>query len=281
MLTYEKCELCPRRCGINRTGGEKGFCRMPDHILAARAMLHYGEEPVLCGNSPTGAVFFSGCTLGCTYCQNGEISHGGKGKPLTSQDLRGIFLRLIESGASSIDLVTPTQFLPSLIPALTPKLPVPVIYNCGGYERVETLRELEGLIDVYLPDFKYSDNALAKRLSSAPDYFEVASAAIEKGKMIRGVLVRHLVLPGHLDNTFGVLERLAELFPARDVPLSLMSQYVPMGGLPAPLDRRLSEEEYASALSWMELCGLKRGFSQERSAATTELLPEFDFSGLF
>ena len=292
MLTYEKCELCPRRCGINRAEGEKGFCRMPSLILAARAMLHYGEEPVLCGNSPTGAVFFSGCTLGCAYCQNGEISHSGKGKSLTSQDLREIFLRLIENGASSIDLVTPTQFLPSLIPALTPKLPVPVIYNCGGYERVETLRELEGLIDVYLPDFKYSDNALAKSLSSAPDYFEVASAAIEEmhrqtgsgvyenGRMLRGVLVRHLVLPGHLDNTFGVLERLAELFPKKDVPLSLMSQYVPTGSLPAPLDRRLSEEEYASALSWMELCGLKRGFLQERSAATTELLPEFDFSGL-
>ena len=170
---------------------------------------------------------------------------------------------------------------------------MPVVYNCGGYEKVETLRELEGLVDVYLPDFKYSDNALGQALSGAPDYFEVCCAALKEmyrqtgspryggGQMIRGLLVRHLVLPGQLDNTFGVLEAMAELFPKKDVPLSLMSQYVPMGNLPAPLDRRLTEEEYAAALSWMELCGLHLGYGQELSAATTELLPEFNFEGIF
>ncbi len=265
---------------------------MPGQVTAARAMLHFGEEPCISGGFGTGAVFFSGCTLKCAYCQNAEISLGGKGKPLDPGKLREIFLRLIDEGADSIDLVTPTQFLPDILPALTPKLPVPVVYNCGGYESVETLRALEGLVDVYLPDFKYSDNALAARLSAAPDYFEVCKAALREmyrqvgrpkyddGQMTRGLLVRHLVLPGQLDNSFGVLEAIAELFPERDVPVSLMSQYVPMGKVPEALQRRLTPEEYAAALSWMELCGLKEGYSQERSAATSELLPDFDFQGI-
>ena len=217
-MDYRNCTLCPRRCGVDREAGQTGFCGMPAGLRIARAMLHYGEEPPISGIFGTGAVFFSGCTLRCVYCQNREISAGGKGKAVSSEQLRALFERLIDEGAQSIDLVTPTHFLPSILPALTPKLPVPVVYNCGGYERVETLRQLEGLVDIYLPDMKYADNALAARLSAAPDYFETASAAIremyrqtgpavvEDGIMRRGVLLRHLVLPGYLENTLRVLD---------------------------------------------------------------------------
>ena len=292
MLTYSNCMLCPRRCGVDRAAGQTGFCGMPAQLTAARAMLHYGEEPVIAGSFGTGAVFFSGCTLRCRFCQNREISLARKGKALSSNELREIFLRLIDEGAQSIDLVTPTHFLPSILPALTPKLPVPMVYNCGGYERVETLRELEGLVDIYLPDMKYADNALAARLSGAPDYFEVAAAAIqemyrqvggaviEDEQMRRGVLIRHLVLPGAVENSLRVIEWVAETFPKGDVLFSLMSQYVPSPDLPAPLNRRLTPEEYEGALSWLELCGIEQGFTQELAAATDELLPEFNFEGL-
>ena len=292
MPGYENCTLCPRQCGVDRTAGQLGFCRMPGQLRAAKAMLHYGEEPPISGAFGTGAVFFSGCTLRCVYCQNREISEGGKGKPLEPGQLRAIFERLIDEGAQSIDLVTPTQFLPDILPALTPKLPVPVVYNCGGYERVETLRLLEGLVDVYLPDLKYADNVLAARLSRAPDYFETATAALremyrqvgaavlEDGQLVRGLLVRHLVLPGHLDNSLRVIEWLAEAFPKGDVLVSLMSQYVPIGVQEPPLDRRVTAEEYAGAVSWLELCGLKNGYVQDAAAATTEYLPVFDFEGI-
>ena len=292
MPGYENCTLCPRQCGVDRTAGQLGFCRMPGQLRAAKAMLHYGEEPPISGAFGTGAVFFSGCTLRCVYCQNREISEGGKGKPLEPGQLRAIFERLIDEGAQSIDLVTPTQFLPDILPALTPKLPVPVVYNCGGYERVETLRLLEGLVDVYLPDLKYADNVLAARLSRAPDYFETATAALremyrqvgaavlEDGQLTRGLLVRHLVLPGHLDNSLRVIEWLAEAFPKGDVLVSLMSQYVPIGVQEPPLDRRVTAEEYAGAVSWLELCGLKNGYVQDAAAATTEYLPVFDFEGI-
>lgn len=292
MPGYENCTLCPRQCGVDRTAGQLGFCRMPGQLRAAKAMLHYGEEPPISGAFGTGAVFFSGCTLRCVYCQNREISEGGKGKPLDSARLRAIFERLIDEGAQSIDLVTPTQFLPDILPALTPKLPVPVVYNCGGYERVETLRLLEGLVDVYLPDLKYADNALAARLSRAPDYYETATAALremyrqvgaavlEDGQLVRGLLVRHLVLPGHLDNSLRVIEWLAEAFPKGDVLVSLMSQYVPIGVQEPPLDRCVTGEEYAGAVSWLELCGLKNGYVQDAAAATTEYLPVFDFEGI-
>ena len=261
-------------------------------MTAARAMLHYGEEPPIAASFGTGAVFFSGCTLRCRYCQNREISLARKGKPISSEELRDIFLRLIDEGAQSIDLVTPTHFLPSILPALTPKLPVPVVYNCGGYERVETLRELEGLVDVYLPDLKYADNRLAARLSDAPEYFDVAAAAIcemyrqvggyviEDEQMQRGVLIRHLVLPGAVGNSLRVIEWVARTFPKNDVLFSLMSQYVPSPTLPVPLNRRLTAEEYDGAVSWLELCGIRNGFVQDLAAASDELLPDFDFSGL-
>lgn len=292
MLTYENCTLCPRQCGVNRAAGQLGFCRMPAEPLLGRAMLHHGEEPPISAERGTGAVFFSGCTLRCSFCQNAEISANGRGVAVTAERLREIFESLIAHGAQTLDLVTPTHFLPSVLPALTPKQPVPVVDNCGGYERVETLRELEDLVDVYLPDMKYADNKLAAELSCAPDYFETAAAAIremyrqtggaviENGVLRRGVLIRHLLLPGHLENTLRVIEWVAEAFPKKDVLFSLMSQYTPMGNQKPPLNRRISEAEYDGALSWMELCGLQNGFTQEFSSATTELLPEFNFDGI-
>lgn len=291
---YENCTLCPRSCGVNRIAGQRGFCGMPAELRAARAALHFWEEPPLSGSGGAGAVFFSGCTLRCKYCQNYEISRDGFGKALDSARLRKIFLRLIDEGAQCIDLVTPTQFLPDILPALTPKLPVPVVYNCGGYERVETLRELEGLIDVYLPDFKYADASLAARLSAASAYSKVALAAIremlrqtgpyriEDGRLRSGVLIRHLILPGEIENSLRVLDLIADSFPKDSVLVSLMSQYVPMGEalfLP-PYDRRITREEYDAVLSWLYLRGLQNGYTQGMEAASLDFVPEFDGSGI-
>ncbi len=294
MLSYTHCTLCPRRCGVDRTRGQLGFCKMPGQVHAARAGVHYWEEPVISGSFGSGAVFFSGCTLKCAFCQNYDISQENFGKPLTSAELRAAFERLIDEGVQNINLVTPTHFLPDILPALEPKLPVPVVYNCGGYESVETLRQLEGKIDVYLPDFKYSDNALAKKLSSAPDYFETASAAIlemyrqvgkpviEGDEMKRGVLVRHLVLPGCVDNSLGVLDWVAEHFRSGDILFSLMSQYVPMGRAAEmpPFDRRITELEYDSVLSYMMLLGIEDGYTQDFSSAERGYTPSFNLTGL-
>ena len=294
MLSYAHCTLCPRRCGVDRTRGQLGFCKMPGQVHAARAGVHYWEEPVISGSFGSGAVFFSGCTLKCAFCQNYDISQENFGKPLTSAELRAAFERLIDEGVQNINLVTPTHFLPDILPALEPKLPVPVVYNCGGYESVETLRQLEGKIDVYLPDFKYSDNALAKKLSSAPDYFETASAAIlemyrqvgkpviEGDEMKRGVLVRHLVLPGCVDNSLGVLDWVAEHFRSGDILFSLMSQYVPMGRAAEmpPFDRRITELEYDSVLSYMMLLGIEDGYTQDFSSAERGYTPSFNLTGL-
>ena len=289
-MNYEHCALCPRRCGVNRLAGERGYCGMPAEAMVAKAMLHYGEEPPISGSYGTGAVFFSGCTLRCAFCQNREISFDGVGR--STKHLRRIFEQLIDEGAQSIDLVTPTHFLPDILPALAPKLPVPVVYNCGGYESVETLKRLEGLVDIYLPDFKYSDNRLAMELSKAPDYFEVASAAIremyrqtgpvvmEDDMMQRGILLRHLVLPGYVDNSLGVIDWVAEQFPGDRILFSLMRQYTPMGTLAEPLNRKVTDEEYDACVSWMEFCGIENGFTQGAEAATTEFLPDFDFGGI-
>lgn len=294
MLSYAHCTLCPHRCGVDRTRGQLGFCKMPGQVHAARAGVHYWEEPVISGSFGSGAVFFSGCTLKCAFCQNYDISQENFGKPMTSAELRAAFERLIDEGVQNVNLVTPTHFLPDILPALEPKLPVPVVYNCGGYESVETLRQLDGKIDVYLPDFKYSDNALAKKLSSAPDYFETASAAIlemyrqvgkpmlEDDEMKRGVLVRHLVLPGCVDNSLGVLDWVAEHFRSGDILFSLMSQYVPMGRAAEmpPFDRRITELEYDSVLSYMMLLGIEDGYTQDFSSAERGYTPSFDLTGL-
>lgn len=293
-ITYSPCTLCPRMCGVDRTAGARGFCGMPAYPAAARAAAHYWEEPVISGTNGSGAVFFSGCTLRCRFCQNHEISTERHGFPLDSARLREIFRNLIDAGCHNINLVTPTHFLPDILPALEPKLPVPVVYNCGGYERVETLRALEGKVDVWLPDMKYSDPRLAARLSAAPGYVETAKAAIlemyrqtgpcviENGLLRRGVLIRHLILPGQIDNSVGVLEWIAGSFPKGAVLVSLMSQYVPMG--PAakvpPFDRRITQEEYDTVLSWLYFFGLDDGFVQGPEAASLEYVPEFNGEGI-
>ena len=287
------CTLCPRRCGAERTaeaGG--GFCRMPGGLRVARAMLHHWEEPPISGRNGAGTVFFSGCTLGCVYCQNGDISAGGFGKDISAARLREIFEELIAQGAHNIELVTPTHFLPWILPALTPRLPVPVVYNCGGYERVETLRALEGLVDVYLPDLKYADGALAAELSGAADYFPVACEAIremfrqvgpyvlEDGLLTRGVVIRHLVLPGYLDNTRRVLDWIAETFVPGDVLVSLMSQYTPTANMTGRLARRVTAAEYRAAADYMRNCGITDGFVQERTSAEEAYTPAFDGEGV-
>jgi len=293
-MDYGNCRLCPRQCGVDRTKGELGFCKMPGRVRAARAAAHYWEEPVISGSFGSGAVFFSGCTLGCGFCQNSEISSGGFGKELNTDQLREVFLRLIEDGVENINLVTPTHFLPDILPALEPKLPVPVVYNCGGYERVETLRMLEGKVDIWLPDMKYSLPALAARLSGAADYVETAKAAIcemvrqvgppviQDGIMERGVIIRHLVLPGNVENSLGVLDWISETFRPGEVLVSLMSQYTPMGKLrnTPPFDRTVTEDEYAAVRSWMDLCGIREGFCQDPQAIGKEYIPDFDLKGL-
>ena len=291
-MNYSDCNLCPRGCRVDRTAGKTGFCGQTDQVKIARAAPHFWEEPVLCGQGGSGTVFFSGCTLGCVFCQNEEISHQGLGKE--AKNLRQVFERLIEQGVSNINLVTATQFLPSILPALTPKLTVPVVYNCGGYESVETLKQLEGLVDIYLPDMKYSNNALAKTLSKAPNYVEVASAAIlemfrqvgrvkmENGLMKQGMILRHLILPGQIDNSLGVLDWVETHFQPGEILFSLMSQYVPMGKaktMPG-FDRPINEMEYDAVLSYMELLGIEDGYTQDFSAAVEEYIPEWDLTGL-
>ena len=285
-VDYVNCLLCPRQCGVDRTSGQRGFCGCPDTALVAKAMLHKWEEPVLAGNGGSGAIFFGGCTLGCKYCQNRAISGGATGKPVDAVQLRVIMEQLIADGAENIDLVTPTHFLPTILPALEPKLPVPVVYNCGGYERVETIRALDGKIDIYLPDLKYADGRLAPELSGAVDYFSVATAAIREmvrqtgpvvwqgDKVTRGVIIRHLILPGDVDNSLRVLDWIGENFAPGQVLVSLMRQYTPMGGLPAPFDRPISDEEYEAVLSWMYLNDLE-GFTQEAEAADQGFIPDF------
>ena len=285
-MSYVNCNLCPRRCGVDRTRGEKGFCRCPDTALVAKTMLHKWEEPVLAGDGGSGAIFFGGCTLGCKYCQNAAISGVPVGKAMDSAALRQAMEDLISQGAENIDLVTPTQFLPTILPALTPKLPVPVVYNCGGYERAETIGKLDRLVDIYLPDLKYADNALAFALSGAKDYFQVAASAIKEmvrqigpvqwdgDKVTRGVIIRHLILPGQVENSLKVLDWIGETFAPGEVLVSLMRQYTPMPGLKAPFDRPITEEEYDAVLSWMFLNDIE-GFTQEESSSTTAFIPDF------
>lgn len=285
-MNYVNCSLCPRSCYVNREAGQLGYCRCPGTALVAKTMIHKWEEPALAGAGGSGAIFFGGCTLGCKFCQNMVISGGPAGKPVDSVQLRGIMEELITRGAENIDLVTPTHYLPTILPALEPKLPVPVVYNCGGYERVETLKLLEGKVDIYLPDLKYADNRLAKVLSGVPDYFEITTAAIremvrqtspaqwEGEKLVRGTIIRHLILPGCVDNSLKVLDWIGENFAPGEVLVSLMRQYTPMGGLPGPLDRRITDEEYDAVLSWMYLNDLE-GFTQEANAADQSFIPDF------
>ena len=285
-MDYQTCKLCPRACGVDRTAGQLGFCGGTDTAMVSKVMLHQWEEPALSPAGKSGAVFFGGCTLKCRYCQNAAISRKPVGKEVDSDQLRQIFEQLVADGAENIDLVTPTHYIPTILPALEPKLPVPVIYNCGGYESVDTLRALAGKVDIYLPDLKYADPRLGKALSAAPDYFESATAAIREmvrqvgapkfqgDRMVSGVLIRHLILPGFVENSLKVLDWIGENFAPGQVLVSLMRQYTPMPGLPAPLDRCVTDEEYDAVLSWMYLNDLE-GFTQEDTAASGAFIPDF------
>ena len=285
-MSYVNCKLCPRQCGVDRTGGERGFCGGPDVAMVAKTMLHRWEEPALAGSGGSGAIFFGGCTLGCSYCQNYAISRGPVGTPMDSAALRQTMEDLIAKGAENIDLVTPTQYLPTILPALEAPLPVPVVYNCGGYERAETLEQLRGKVDIFLPDMKYADSRLAAELSGAADYFPVAAAAIrtmaritgpvewEGERLKKGTVIRHLILPGQVENSLKVLDWIGETFPPGYVLVSLMRQYTPVPGMKPPYDRPVTEEEYQSVLSWMYLNDLE-GFTQEAASSDGAYIPDF------
>lgn len=270
----------------------EGFCGLPATPVVARAGLHFWEEPCVSGARGSGAVFFSGCVLRCVYCQNHAISHENFGKPVSVERLREIFWELIGQGAHNINLVSPTPFAPAIREALAEPLPVPVVWNTGGYERVETLRSLEGKVQVWLPDLKYVDSGLSQDLSGAADYFDAASAAIremvrqtgdyvlEDGLLKRGVLIRHLMLPGQLENTKAVLDWVAETFRPGQVLLSLMAQYTPQPGAEGLLSRRVTGAEYRAALRYMENLGITDGYCQDTASARAEYTPDFDLTGV-
>ena len=290
------CILCPRRCAAPR-GAETpgGFCRSPLLPSVARAAAHYGEEPCIAGKNGTGAVFFTGCNLRCVFCQNRAISRGEGGKTLSVKELRALLLRLRDTGVDSIDLVTGAHYVPAIAEALSGlTLGIPVVWNSSGYENVEALRMLEGMVQVYMPDYKYSDPIAAKKYSAAADYPETARAAIlemyrqtgpavldENGLLRRGVLIRHLILPGQLEDARDAVDFAADSFPPGSVLFSLMSQYTPMPGLGAfpELQRRVSPEENETLIHYMRVRGLS-GFWQESAAATEEEIPAFDLTGL-
>lgn len=293
MDLYKNCRLCPRECGADRTSGRLGFCGCGSEIKIARAALHRWEEPCISGRSGSGAVFFSGCTLGCVFCQNYEISAGLKGYEITEEELADEFLRLQSEGANNINLVTPTQYLPGIISALdTAKsrgLNIPIVYNCGGYEKTETLKMLEGYIDVYLPDFKYFSDKYALGYSRAADYVSFAKTAVaemyrqtgkcvfdENGIIKSGVIVRHLLLPGLLFESKKAVDYLYETY-GDNIWLSLMSQYTPMpqvSGNPR-LNRRVPDKQYPALVDYCANRGMTRVYVQESTSADMCYIPEF------
>lgn len=287
------CMACPRKCGVDRETVH-GFCGVPAKFKVARAAKHFWEEPCISGTNGSGTVFFSGCSLRCVYCQNLEISHGCFGKELADDDLLRIFDRLIEAGAHNINLVNPTHYAERLAPLLRAyRSPVPVVYNSSGYERVQTLQKLEGLIDIYLPDLKYITADAAKRYSGAADYFSVAAAAIKEmkrqqpddifadGLMKKGVIIRHLILPKNTNRSVEILRCLAESFGTETV-VSLMAQYTPCGELSAfpELQRRITAREYEKVLAALEDLGFENAYIQERTAASEDFIPAFDLTGV-
>lgn len=287
------CTLCPRNCGAERTAEKAGgVCVMPSNPVCAKAQLHLWEEPCLVGEHGAGTVFFSGCNLRCKFCQNGVISQEGYGKPIDARRLREIYGELIAQGAACIDLVTPTHFTPVILESLQEPLPVPVVWNSGGYEKPETLRLLEGKVQIYLPDLKYALPRPAKEYSAAEDYFQWASAAIlemfrqtgpyrmENGQLKSGVLIRHLLLPGELENTRRCIDWVAEAFRPGDVLFSLMSQYTPQPGAAGKLARHVTKAEYAAAEAYLANCGVTDGYTQERTSAQREYTPDFDLTGI-
>lgn len=295
------CNLCPRNCNVRRRAGETGVCGQTDVIKAARAALHYWEEPCISGTAGSGTVFFSGCNLHCVYCQNRSISEGGAGKEITADRLSDIFLELQEKGANNINLVTPGHFAPQIAAALSAAkangLHLPVVYNTGSYEYAETLKRMEGLVDIYLPDFKYMDDALARRYSHAEDYSGVAEAAIaemvrqtgpavfengsEDGLLKRGTIVRHLVLPGCAEDSKNVIRYLYETY-GNTVYISIMNQFTPMAGLERypELNRKVTKEEYEEVVDYAIAIGVECGFIQEGGTAQESFIPAFDGEGI-
>lgn len=293
MEAYRNCHLCPRACGVDRTAGKVGVCRSADIPLVAHSMLHRWEEPCLVGENGSGAVFFSGCGLGCVFCQNRKISSGGIGKPYTASELSDLYFRLEEAGAANINLITAAHFIPhvrvSLGLAKGRGLRIPVVYNSSGYESVSALRSLEGLIDIYLPDFRYIKPETARRYSRAADYPMVAEAAIEEmvrqtgaprlgenGGMVGGTIVRLLLLPTHLIETKMILRRLYHRY-GDEIYISLMSQYTPFGDLSAypELTERVKETDYRSLVAYAMGLGVTRAFVQEGSSASESFIPDF------
>ena len=293
---YLSCRLCPRECGIDRTK-HPGRCGETSEIRAARAALHFWEEPPISSKGGSGAVFFSGCSLRCVYCQNREISRSGTGKVISAERLCEIFFELADKGAENINLVTAAHFLPQVAAAIeTAKkqgFSLPFVYNSSGYEKTESLRRLDGLIEIYLPDFKYYGSEASAAYSSAPDYPQTAKAAIaemfrqrgeaqfdEGGKMLSGLIIRHLVLPGETASAKRILRYLHKIYGDM-VYLSIMRQYTPLfPDLPAPLDRKVTAEEYESVLAYAEALGIRNAFIQSEESAKDSFIPPFDYEGI-
>lgn len=292
------CRLCPRECGINRTSGEVGYCRETDSIRAGRAHLHQWEEPCLSGTNGSGTVFFSGCNMGCIFCQNGQISHKGAGIEITPQRLCEIFFELCGKGAHNINLVTAGHFLPEVLEAIKSAkaqgLNIPFVYNSSGYEKADAIKRCEGLIDIYLPDFKYIKEESAKKYSSAPDYPEVAKACIAEmvrqkpactfdadGMMKSGVIVRHLLLPKHLAESKKIIKYLHETY-GDSIYISIMSQYTPVGNMEKfpELTRTVSEKEYDALVDYAVDIGVENAFIQEGTSASESFIPDFCGEGI-
>ena len=291
------CTICPRNCGVNRLSSQTGFCGQTAELMGARAALHFWEEPCISGTCGSGAVFFSGCNLKCVFCQNHSIALGSCGMALSQERLIEIFLSLQEKGAHNINLVTPTHFIPQILHALSiakeEGLHLPVVYNTSSYEKVETLQLLEGFVQIYLPDLKYFSPELSLRYSHASDYFTVASKAIEEmlrqvgeptfdenGLMKKGVIVRHMLLPGQSKDTKKVLRFLHETFGDR-IYISIMNQYTPMPDVTMDeLHRRITTTEYEKILDFADKIGIRNGFMQEGNTSLESYIPPFDYEGL-
>ncbi len=287
-----RCNVCPRKCNVDRSE-TLGVCGVTDTLKIARAGAHFWEEPCISGYGGSGAVFFSGCNLKCVFCQNYEISSGGFGKEITVERLREIYSELIFAGVHNINLVTPSHYAQKVLESLNKPVEVPVVYNSSGYDSVETIKKFEGKVQIYLPDLKYLNSDIAKKYSRAADYPSVAKAAIremfrqtgeavfdEEGIMLKGVIVRHLMLPGEIENTLDVIDWVADEFD-NNVVFSLMSQYTPNENCEfSNLKRTVSHQEYARAVDYMYLVGLENGYVQDFSSAKKEYTPPFDLSGV-
>ena len=289
------CVLCPRNCGVNRKGGELGFCRCGELPIIARAAPHFGEEPCISGTKGSGTVFFSGCNLHCVFCQNYDISCKGFGKEITIERLKEIYHELIAQGAHNINLVTPTHFTEAVLQSLDEPLPVPVVYNTSGFETQDTLRRLKGKVQIYLPDLKYSDDMAAIKYSNAPYYFRIATEAIKEmynqvgdyhiddnGIMTKGVSIRHLIMPGMPDNTKRIIDWVAANFKPGQVMFSLMHQYVPCGrAAESPeINRKVTDEEYKELENYLLQSTIEDGFVQEGDASCKDFIPCFDGTGV-